>query len=85
MFAGLGLAGAGQNPTHYLPIGIAPECNSSHCLPSEGVDLRFGLALVSRQCHPLTDDLSAFRCSGFMTTSCRKSRLSPRPRRLLAK
>jgi len=40
IFAGSRLAGAGQNPTHNLPIGIATECNSPHRLSGEGVDLR---------------------------------------------
>ena len=57
--AGLWPAGAGQDPAHNLPIWIRPECNSCHRLSGEGVDLRFGLALVLRQRHPLTDDLSA--------------------------
>jgi hypothetical protein len=52
-------AGAGLDPTHNLPIGIRPECNSAHHLPGEGFDLRFGPGLVLRQGHPLTDDVSA--------------------------
>ena len=46
--AGSGPAGAGQDPAHNLPIWIRPECNSCHRLSGEGVDLRFGLAIVLR-------------------------------------
>jgi hypothetical protein len=59
MACGLWPTGAGQDPAHDLTKGIRPECNSLHRLSGEGVDLRFGLALVLRERHPLTDDLSA--------------------------
>src|ERR1700733_306362 len=57
-FTGSLPAGAGLDPAHDLPEGIRPECNSLHRLSGEGLDLRFSLALVFRQCHPFTDDLS---------------------------
>jgi hypothetical protein len=52
-------AGAGLDPAYNLPKGIRPECNSSHRLSGEVFDLRFGLTFISRQGHPLADDLSA--------------------------
>jgi hypothetical protein len=52
-------AGAGPDPTHDLPKGIRPECNSPHHLPGEGFNLRFALAPFLRQSHPLTNDLAA--------------------------
>jgi hypothetical protein len=74
MVAGSWPAGAGQDPAHDLPKGIRPECNSLHRLSGEGLDLRFGLALVLRERHPLTDDLSAlivFRLHGrSLSTVC---------------
>jgi hypothetical protein len=59
LLAGLRPAGAGLDPAYDLPKGIRPECNSPHRISGEGLDLRFGLALVFRQSHPLTDDLPA--------------------------
>jgi hypothetical protein len=62
-------AGAGQDPAYNLPQWIRPECNSLHRLSGEGVDLRFGLALVLRERHPLTDDLSALAMFRFHARS----------------
>jgi hypothetical protein len=67
--AGLLPAGAGLDPAHDLPKGIRPERNSLHRISGEGLDLRFGLALVPRQSHPLTDDLPALIVFGLHARS----------------
>ena len=61
--AELRLAGARQQPRHYLSIRIAAERDSSHRILSESFELLFGLSLVFRKSHPLADDFPALLVS----------------------
>lgn len=74
-------AGARLHPAHNLPIGIRPECNSAHRLPGKSLHLRFGPALILRQGHPLTNDLSALLVFRLHARSLLDVRRSPQPRR----
>ena len=52
-------AGAGPQPSRYLPLRIGAGLNSIHRLLGKGLGLLFGRTLVFRKSHPFADKLSA--------------------------
>ena len=52
-------AGAGPQPSRYLPLRIGAGWNSIHRLLGKGLGLLFGRPLVFRKSHPFADKLTA--------------------------